>query len=107
MSPLTFLSAPWTAQIQETASVERTQSVPRAEDTPTPQEDSSSARADPDEVSEALARPDQDGVSATPALVGSGGPSNANPQEMELSSTKITSIPQPAVEISDHADPSE
>ena len=35
-SPLTSLSAPSTAQIQETASVERTQGVPRAEDTPAP-----------------------------------------------------------------------
>ena len=106
-SPLTSFPAPSTAQIQETASVERTQGVPRAEDTRAIQEDSGYARADPDEVSNALARADQDGVSQIPALVGSGNPSNANPQEMELSSTKIISTPQPAVEISGHADPSE
>ena len=70
-----------------------------SEDAPALQEDPGPARADPDEVSDAL--------SEIPAPVGSGDPSNANPQEMELSSTKITSIPQPAVAIPGQADPSE
>ena len=106
-SQLTSSPAPSTARAKESASAEPTLSAPMSEDAPAPQEDAGPARADPDEVSEALARPNQDGVSATPALVGSGGPSNANPQETESSSTKIPSIPQPAVEISGHADPSE
>ena len=104
---LTSLLAPSTPQIQESASVERTQGVPRAEDTPALQEDPGPACADPDEVSEALARPDQDGVSETPALVGSVVTSNANPQETELSSPKVPSIPQPSVKLPCHANPSE
>ena len=106
-SRLTSLPAPSTARAQESASAEPTLSAPMSEDAPALHEDPGPARADPDEVSNALARADQDGVSQIPALVGSGNPSNANPQEMELSSTKIISTPQPAVEISGHADPSE
>ena len=89
-SPLTFLSAPSTAKIQDSASVERTQGLPRAEDTPAPQEDSGYARADPDEVS------------ATPAHVGSGGTSDTNPQETESppgsfpDASRLTSFPAPS-----------
>ena len=72
-----------------------------------PQADPGLAWIDSGEVSETPAHADEDGVSETPALVGSGGTYNANPQETELSSTKIPSIPQPAIEISGHADPSE
>ena len=79
--PLTSFPAPSTAPIHESDSADPTLSAPMSEDVPALQEDPGPARADPDEVSEALARPDQDGVSATPALVGSGDPSNANPQE--------------------------
>ena len=78
-----------------------------SEDAPVLQEDPGPARADPDEVSETPAHADEDGVSETHAPVGSGGTSDANLQETELSSTKIPSIPQPAIEISGHADPSE
>ena len=106
-SPLTSFPAPSTAQIQETASVERTQGVPRAEDTRAIQEDSGSAQIDLGEVSETLACADTQGVSEAPALVSSGGTSNANPQETELSSTKIPSIPQPAVQLSGKENPSE
>ena len=92
---LTSLPAPSTARAPESAPAEPTLSAPMSEDVPALPEDPGPACADPDEVS------------ATPAQVGSGGTSNTNPQEMELSSTKITSIPQPAVEISGHADPSD
>ena len=98
---------PSTARIQESASVERTQGVPRAEDTRAIQEDSGYAQIDLGEVSETLACADTQGVSEAPALVSSGGTSNANPQETELSSTKIPSIPQPAVQLSGKENPSE
>ena len=104
---LTSLPAPSTARAQESASAEPTLSAPMSEDAPALQEDPGPACADPDEVSEALARPDQDGVSETPALVGSVVTSNANPQETELSSPKVPSIPQPSVKLPCHANPSE
>ena len=106
-SRLTSLPAPSTNLIQEPTSVELTPSAPMSEDAPASQADPGPAQIDSGEVSETPAHPDEAGVSETPPLVGSGGPSNANPQETELSSTKIPSIPEPAVEISGHADPSE
>ena len=104
-SPLASFAAPSTNPIQDSASVELTPSTPMSEDAP--QADPGLAWIDSGEVSETPAHADEDGVSETPALVGSGGTYNANPQETELSSTKIPSIPQPAIEISGHADPSE
>ena len=106
-SPLTSLPAPSTARAVGSASPEPTLSPPMPENAPALQENPGPARADPDEVSNALARADQHGVSQIPALVGSGDPSNANPQETELSSTKIPSIPQPAVQLSGKENPSE
>ena len=106
-SRLTSLPVPSTARAPESAPEKSTLSAPMSEDAPALQEDPGPARADPDEVSEALARPDQDGVSETPALVGSVVTSNANPQETELSSPKVPSIPQPSVKLPCHANPSE
>ena len=108
-SPLTSFPAPSTPLIQDSASVKVTLCAPMSEDAPTPQADPGPAQSVSGEVSETPGpgRADQDGVSETPALVGSGGTSDANPQEAQLSWTKIPSIPQPAIKISSHADPSE
>ena len=105
--PLTSFPAPSTAPIHESDSAEPTQSAPMSEDALAPQADPAPVQIDSGEVSETPAHPDEDGVSETPPLVSSGGTSDANPQETELSSTEIPSIPQPAIEISGHADPSE
>ena len=94
-SPLTSFHAPPTTTIQDPASVELTPSSPMSEDPPAPQADPGPAQIYSGEVSE------------TPAPVGSGGPSNANPQKTELSSTEIPSLPWHAVQISGHPDPSE
>ena len=99
--------APPTATIQYSASVEFTLSTPMSEDAPTPQADPGPAQIGSGEVSETPAHADEDGVSETHAPVGSGGTSDANPQETELSSTGIPSLSRPAVQIFGHADPSE
>ena len=72
-----------------------------------PQADPGLAWIDSGEVSETPAHADEDGISETPALVGSGGTSDANPQETKLSSTEIRSLPRHVVQPSGHADPSE
>ena len=89
-SRFTSFPTPSTNPIHDSASVELTQSTPMSEDAPIPQGDPGPARADPDEVS------------ATPAQVGSGGTSNANPQETESPSgsfpdaPRLTSLPAPS-----------
>ena len=104
---LTSFHAPPTTTIQDSASVELTPCAPMSEDAPPPPADPGSARIDSGEVSETPAHADEDGVSETHAPVRSGGTSDANPQETELSSTEIPSLSRPAVQISGHADPSE
>ena len=106
-SRLTSLPAPSTARAEESASAEPTLRAPMSEDTRTPQADPGPAQTDSDEVSETFARPNQDRVSETPALVGSGGTSDADPQETELFSTEIPSLPRHPVQLYGHADPSE
>ena len=85
-SRLTSLPAPSTARAPKSAPAEPTLSAPMSEDAPALHEDPGPARADPDEVSE------------TPAPVGSGVTSNANPQETESPSTEVSLTPQCAVE---------
>ena len=94
-SPLTSIPAPSTASIHDSDSVEFTPSATRSENVPAPLVDPGPAQIDSGEVSE------------TPALVGSGGTSDANPQETELSSTEIPSLSRPAVQLSGKEDPSE
>ena len=90
VSPLTSLPAPSTNPIQDSASVELTPCAPMSEDAPAPQRDAGPARADQDKVSE------------TPASVGSGGTSNANPQETQSPLTEVSLTPQPADESVSH-----